>query len=832
MKRRGGGRGFWKQKAKWQRSSQHGDGGGSGAPKTDNMTQIDSASPGGGGGGSQARSSKGGGGSSTPDFDNSWRPFISMSHVTSGAFSRAKLQAATDYLHSRKDMSESLDDMVNTKRFMVDLGEVKRDLLWPQIDEDVDNHLEMVLGIFGIACTELASKTAAGGNGGPRPSFPAVRARVKKDSNGGRLSQLKDLKAHLLERVVDIRGTVIRVSNVRPLCTWLTFKCAKCGAMFSTEQPEGVYTEPKRCAGGGGGGENGGRDNKGCRSTSFVAMRSHSQTLTVDWQSVRIQETTPAAEKGRVPRTLDCVLTADLCDVAVPGDVIEVKGRLKTSQGATTTSFQAVATIHSYYLQAVSVYNQKVLDSNQRSPNCGVNFTLLDYSAIQEIHAFKAKLLKLLVASLCPSIYGNELVKAGLLLGLFGGTVKCSVSRDKVPVRGDPHILVVGDPGLGKSQMLSSCSSVAPRGVFVTATGATSSGLTVTLSREGNEFILEGGALVLADQGSCCIDEFDKMTGHQALLEAMEQQSISIAKSGIVCTLPARTAIIAAANPIGGHYNKAKTVAENLKLSPALLSRFDIIFIMIDKPDEEHDLFLSEHIMNRHSKNKMAATPSQQQYRVSQNSFLHQRAGTDPAVDQKLLDRLRCDSGESLDLIPHALMRKYIAYARQYVFPKITPECAAVIQNYYLELRRNYQSADCSPITVRQLESLMRLTEARARLELREDATADDARDVIEIVQSTFVDTFGDDLGVLDFSRAINGSGVSSRSKVKVFMSAVHKLAHAQSKNLFSGQELKSLMTAVGVQVGNFYDFMQNLSNQGYFIKKANGSFQLLSAEF
>jgi len=402
--------------------------------------------------------------------------------------------------------------------------------------------------------------------------------------------------------------------------------------------------------------------------------------------------------------------------------------------------------------------------------------------------------------------------------------------------------LVVGDPGLGKSQMLTSCASVAPRGVFVTATGATSSGLTVTLTRESNEFVLEGGALVLADRGVCCIDEFDKMTGHQALLEAMEQQSISIAKSGIVCTLPARTAIIAAANPIGGHYNKSKTVAENLKLSPALLSRFDIIFIMIDKPDEEHDLFLSEHIMNRHSKAAAArslnnTTSTASQFRGSftqgRNVAAASVSGMDGLESNPLLYRLRCDPGEEMDLIPHALMRKYIAYARTYVFPKISVECAKVIQDFYLELRRKYQSADASPITIRQLESLIRLTEARARLELREEATPDDARDVIEIIKSTFVDTFTDDLGVLDFSRAINGSGVSSRSKAKVFMSAVHKLAHAQTKNHFSAAELKSLMSAVGVQPsGNFYDFMSNLSGQGYFIKKANGTYQLLSADF
>ena len=175
---------------------------------------------------------------------------------------------------------------------------------------------------------------------------------------------------------------------------------------------------------------------------------------------------------------------------------------------------------------------------------------------------------------------------------------------------------------------------------------------------------------------------------------------------------------------------------------------------------------------------------------------------------------------------------KNLSPCRTYVFPKITPEGASVIQEFYLELRRKYQSTDCSPITIRQLESLIRLTEARAKLELREEATASDASDVIEIIKSTFVDTFTDDLGVLDFSRAINGSGVSHRSKAKIFMSAVHKLAHAQTKNLFTTAELKSLMAAVGVQVSNFFDFMSNLSTQGYFIKKANGSYQLLSAEF
>ena len=195
---------------------------------------------------------------------------------------------------------------------------------------------------------------------------------------------------------------------------------------------------------------------------------------------------------------------------------------------------------------------------------------------------------------------------AGLSLALFGGVQKWAADKDRIAVRGDTHCLIVGDPGLGKSQMLQAVASISPRGVYVCGSYSTTSGLTVTLLREGSgDNVLEAGALVLADQGCCCIDEFDKMGHeHQSLLEAMEQQSISIAKAGIICSLPARTSVIAAANPVGGHYNKAKTVAENLKLSPAVLSRFDLIFILIDRPDEALDKLLSEHVMALHAGKK------------------------------------------------------------------------------------------------------------------------------------------------------------------------------------------------------------------------------------
>lgn len=451
-----------------------------------------------------------------------------------------------------------------------------------------------------------------------------------------------------------------------------------------------------------------------------------------------------------------------------------------------------------------------------RNDKSQVEFTYLDYSAIRELFDLGPELFKLLVASLCPSIYGHELVKAGLLLALFGGTSKYLNDSSHVPVRGDPHVLIVGDPGLGKSQMLQSCFDVAPKSVFVTATGASTTGLTVTITKgAGNEFVMEAGALVLADEGCCCIDEFDKMPNqHPALLEAMEQQSISLAKSGVSCSVKAQTAILAAANPVGGHYNKAKTVSENLKMHPALLSRFDLVFILIDKPDEELDCKLSDHIMNLHRKSSDSMISSS----LSSNSLL-----ASDTLSAKLIQK----PDEVLDLLPRDLMKKYIAYARKYVKPKLTSEAAQVIQDFYMELRRTHQSSDATPITTRQLESIIRLTQARAKLNLRSDATAQDAMEVIEIMKSSMLDTFSDEVGQLDFSRSLHGSGMSKGSAKKKFVAILEKFGQ-QGTKLFSTDQLKQIAMEVGLASDKFSDTLESLNTQGYLLKKGQGMYQLL----
>lgn len=482
------------------------------------------------------------------------------------------------------------------------------------------------------------------------------------------------------------------------------------------------------------------------------------------------------------------------------------------------------------YVEANSVSNSKGQNTKTSEdgykPGTLMEFSLKDLYAIQEIQS-EENLFKLIVNSLCPVIFGHELVKAGLALALFGGSQKYADDKNRIPIRGDPHILVVGDPGLGKSQMLQAACSVAPRGVYVCGNTTTTSGLTVTLSKDSSsgDFALEAGALVLGDQGICGIDEFDKMGNqHQALLEAMEQQSISLAKAGMVCSLPARTSIIAAANPVGGHYNKAKTVSENLKMGSALLSRFDLVFILLDTPNEDHDHLLSEHVIAIRAGKQRAvssATVTRMNSQDSNTSIL------EVVSDKPLSERLKVVPGEEIDPIPHQLLRKYIGYARQYVYPRLSTEAAQILQDFYLELRKQSQRLNSSPITTRQLESLIRLTEARARLELREEATKEDAEDIVEIMKYSMLGTYSDEFGNLDFERSQHGSGMSNRSTAKRFISALNNIAEKTYNNLFQFQQLRQIAKELNIQVADFENFIGSLNDQGYLLKKGPKVYQL-----
>uniref|UniRef100_A0A8C1GB47 DNA helicase MCM8 n=1 Tax=Cyprinus carpio TaxID=7962 RepID=A0A8C1GB47_CYPCA len=597
-----------------------------------------------------------------------WRLYFSEGFVESSPYVE-KIKVFEQYFTSQIDLYDK-DEIERKGSILVDYKDLLCNKLishtLPDLAKDLKEMPEKILDCLGVAIHQVLTvdleRRAAELQGqeelpaGLRPiiNIPHISARVY---NYEPLTPLKSLRANLYGKFVAIRGTVVRVSNIKPLCRKLAFVCNSCGDTQSVTLPDGKYAIPTKCL------------QTECRGRSFTPNRSSPLTLTVDWQIVKVQELMSGdqRESGRIPRTIECELTQDLVDSCVPGDMVTITGVIKVSNEEGNGRNKKDKCMFLLYIQANSVSNSKGQKSKAASDSEGqgpsVEFSIKDLYAIQEIQA-QEDLFKLIVNSLCPAIYGH----------------------------------------------LAVCN-VAPRGVYVCGNTTTTSGLTVSLSRDSGsgDYALEAGALVLGDQGICCIDEFDKMgSQHQALLEAMEQQSISLAKAGIVCTLPARTSIIAAANPVGGHYNKAKTVSENLKMGSALLSRFDLVFILLDTPNEDHDHLLSEHVMAlRAGKSGAVSSAAVTRYSTQESSI----SILEVSSEKPLADTLKLVPGEAFDPIPHQLLRKYVGYARHYVHPTLSAEAAQVLQDFYLELRKQNQTADSTPITTRQLESLIRLTE-------------------------------------------------------------------------------------------------------------------------
>ncbi|CAA7013000.1 unnamed protein product [Microthlaspi erraticum] len=649
---------------------------------------------------------------------------------------------------------------------------------------------------------------------------------------------LKNLKAAYIGRplshsgkLVTVHGTVVKVSTVKPLVTQMAFDCTKCKTSITREFTDGKFSPPQNC------------DFQGCKSRIFTPIRSSAQTI--DFQKIRVQELQKLEdhEEGRVPRTVECELMEDLVDSCIPGDVVTVTGiigvinnYMDIGGGKSKSKNQG---FYYLFIEAVSVKNSKKQSAFENSEDCSGGTQSADandlYSFSQRDLEFIVKFkeeygsdtFRRLLHSVCPSIYGHEIVKAGITLSLFGGVRKHSMDRNKVPVRGDIHVIIVGDPGLGKSQLLQAASAISPRGIYVCGNATTKAGLTVAVVKDSmtNDYAFEAGAMVLADGGLCCIDEFDKMTNeHQALLEAMEQQCVSVAKAGLVASLSARTSVIAAANPVGGHYNRAKTVNENLKMSAALLSRFDLVFILLDKPDELLDKQVSEHIMSLHSGGGETSPALKKFKTASGYANTHAKEGS-------LMSRLRFDSKKDDDFtpIPGQLLRKYIAYARTFVNPKMSKEAGEIIQKFYLKLRDHNTSADSTPITARQLESLVRLAQARARVDLREDITVQDATDVVEIMKESLYDKFVDEHGVVDFGRS---GGMSQQKEAKRFLSALDKQSGLQQKDCFSISEMYSLADRIGLRVPDIDTFLENLNIAGYLLKKGPKTYQVLSSSY
>lgn len=333
----------------------------------------------------------------------------------------------------------------------------------------------------------------------------------------------------------------------------------------------------------------------------------------------------------------------------------------------------------------------------------------------------KQNLKRIIINSIAPSIYGHHHIKTALSLSMFGGQAKNY--QDSHKIRGDINVLLLGDPGLAKSQFLKYVEQTFPRTVYTTGKGASASGLTASVRRDptSQEWTLEGGALVLADSGVCLIDEFDKMNENDrtSIHEAMEQQTISISKAGIVATLQARCAVIAAANPVKGRYDSQLSFADNVNLSDPILSRFDIMCVLKDEVDASVDSDLATFIINSHIKSHPNVEEDEKLPALLEDANAAKRVGE--------------------DIITQDLLKKYIIYARKYCHPSLNKANVDKITNFYAEIRKESQMIGGFAIMTRHIESIIRMSQASARMHLRSEVRNDDVDLAISILLESFI---------------------------------------------------------------------------------------------
>jgi replicative DNA helicase Mcm len=563
---------------------------------------------------------------------------------------------------------------------------------------------------------------------------------------------------------VSISGMVVRSSEVKPLAKKVAYKCTNCNTVTEAQLKGLVMKKPLKCP--------------AC-SEKELEMDPES-SLFIDFQLVRLQELPEDLPAGQLPHYIEVTVMSDLVDQCRPGDRIILTGIIRIEQEQLVPQAKT-----SLFRLRMEGNNIEYLGGRAGSKDTrSVERILISTEDERQIRTIASKpdAYEKLIASFAPHIYGHEPIKEAILLLIVGSVTKRL--EDGSTRRGDINVLLVGDPGTAKSEMLKFTAKIAPRGLYTSGRGSTAAGLTAAVIRDKSGIMmLEAGAVVLGDQGIVCIDEFDKIKpeDRSALHEVMEQQTCSVAKGGIVATLNARTSILSASNPIYGKYDPYKNITENVNLPVPLLTRFDLIFIVRDSPDKEKDNLIASHILEIHRNTEQAARP---------------------AID--------------IDLFS-----KYLAYTKQ-IEPALTPEAIDIVRSYYMDMRR-IESEGMITVTPRQLEGLIRLASARARLLLKDMVEAEDAQRAIYLVDQMMrtagvdVNTGKTDLGVL------YGKPQSVVSKEKTFMELFRELTGTENNDV----EDKVLVDEL-VKTGKFSDeearkYIQKFNREGQIFERRSG---------
>ncbi|MFH1439002.1 MAG: minichromosome maintenance protein MCM [Candidatus Woesearchaeota archaeon] len=594
-----------------------------------------------------------------------------------------------------------------------------------------------------------------------------INIRVK-DLPDEQMLFIRNIRSKHIGKFMWTEGVVRQKSDVRPQVTSARFECPSCGNIIPVLQLDKKFKEPSRC---------------GCgRKGKFRLL---SKEL-VDAQGLVLEEATKNLEGGEQPKRMNIFLKNDLVSPMSerktnPGNQIRLTGVIKEvpiilHSGGQSTKFDLL--IEANYIESVEEDYTNIQISEE------------DKEKI-EVLAKDPKIYEKLKNSLAPGIFGHDMVKEALCMQFVGGVKK--LRDDGVNTRGDMHILLIGDPGAGKSQLLKRAAIVAPKARYVSGKGVSGAGLTAAVVKD--EFLsgwsLEAGAMVLANKGIIMIDEMDKMTpeDRSAMHEALEQQSVSISKANIQATLRCETTVLAAANPKFGRFDPYDTVAKQIDLPPALINRFDLIFTIKDLPDEEKDRKMAKFILE-----------------------LHKISGT-----------------EEVD-IPTDMLRKYLVYAKQKMKPKLTEGCIEELQDYYVKMRSSGASEEkgmrAIPISPRQLEALVRLSESSAKLRLGDTVTRKDAKRAIAMLHYCLEQVGMDpETGKIDIDRISTGVTTSERNKIIIVREIINELEESIGKNI----PIDEIITAAkekGVSEDKAQEVIEKLKRSGDLFEPRRGEIQ------
>lgn len=568
--------------------------------------------------------------------------------------------------------------------------------------------------------------------------------------------KIRDIRSKHIGNFVAIEGLIRIATDVRPLLTHATFECPACGTLIEVTQTEKKIQQPYRCS---------------CEKRGRFKLVTKKF---VDTQKIVVEENPEILEGGEQPKRIDVYITEDLVDPKIeknitPGSKVMLVGIIKetpvTVGGVQLTKFDIM--IDGNYIESVEREFEDI------------EITKEDEKKIRDL-ARNKNLFQILINSIAPTIYGYDKIKQAVILQLFSGVKKRR--PDGTQTRGDIHVLLVGDPGTAKSVLLTNIAHIAPKARYVGGTGVSGAGLTATVTRDeftGGGWILEAGALPLTNKGILMIDEIDKMDKQDrvAMHQGMEQQSISVAKANIQATLRCETSILAAANPKLGRFNPYDTLSTQIDLPPTLINRFDLIFTIQDLPTRERDEKLATHVLDIHG---------------------------DPNVIKPELDR--------------EFLRKYIAYTKLHVRPKITEEAKKEIVKFYVDLRnsgiRSEEEIRPIPVSPRQLEALVRLSEASAKLRLGDKVTKADALKAIELLKYSLGQVAQDEKGEIDIDR-ISGIPAIKRSRIYKIRDMIKTLSKQYDSGEIPVDKVLEMSVESGLTNQEVRELLEKMKKEG-----------------